>query len=370
MAVKHASIDKGFLGIVMLLLVVGLVILTSASSAFSEKKLGSPYEFLWRQLVLGVGTGMIFFFVALRIPIHLLKRHTFFLLFFTMLLVLLVFVPALGGKVKGAYRWIYVGAYSFQPSEILKFGYIVYLAAWMSAHHKQLKSFSQGLMPFLIITSASGFLLVLEPDLGTLGVITISGLALFAFGGGRLVHIAIAALLGVLLIISLSVSGYRQDRLSVFIDYWKGNDINTLAEGYQFNQGLIAIGSGGFFGKGLGLSRQKFQYLPEAHNDAIFAIVAEELGFLGVTALFAGFIIFCIRGMMIAVRAKEPFAAFLAVGITLLVIVQVCINVAALLGLVPVTGVSLPFLSYGGSALAVLLFEMGILFNISRIRSL
>lgn len=368
MAVRKDSIDKGFLGIVTLLLVVGLVILTSASSAFSEKKLGSPYEFLWRQLLLGVGAGMVFFLIALRIPIRLLKKGAPLILLLAIGLVALVFMPALGGKVKGAHRWIYIGSYSFQPSEVLKFAYIVYLAAWMSARRKQLESFSQGFLPFLVLTIIAGFLILLEPDLGTLGVMTITGLALFMFGGGQPAHMLVAAILGLLLVGAVSISGYRQDRLSVFIDYWRGKDINTLEEGYQFNQGLIAIGSGGFFGKGLGLSRQKFQYLPEAHNDAIFAIVAEELGFVGVIGLFVGFIVFCLRGMMIASRAKDSFSAFLAAGLTLLIVVQVCVNIAALSGLVPITGVPLPFLSYGGSALAILLFEMGVLFNISRTR--
>lgn len=360
--------DVYFLWSVFLLLAAGLLALASASAGLSENKYGTPYYFLTRQLLFGVGGGLILFLIALRIPISFYKTYAPHLLIGSIFLLLVVFIPTLGGTtIKGAARWIQLGPLSFQPSELLKLTLVMYLAAWMTAKKKEISSFSLGLIPFLVIVGIVSVFLIKEPDIGTLGVIALTSLGLFFVGGGRPGQIFFAVFLGVFfLFILIQFAGYRQDRLTVFINTWVGKEVNTQNEGYQYNQALIAIGSGGFFGKGLGLSMQKFLYLPEPAGDAVFAIFAEEFGFFGSSILFFLFLAFFIRGMLIAGHEKDHFAQLFACGIMLLVMVQVIVNIGALTGLLPLTGIPLPFVSYGGSALALLLFEMGIMVRISK----
>jgi cell division protein FtsW len=361
-------IDIYFVWIVFFLLITGLIALGSASAGISQKCCGTPYWYLWKQLIFGVGAGALLFAAALLIPVSFYKNYAPLLLIASIFLLLCVFIPAFGGtSLKGAARWIHIGSFSFQPSEFVKLALVIYLAAWMTAKKKEVSSFTLGFLPFIIIVGIVSIFLIKEPDVGTLGVITFTALALFFIGGGKPGQILFAIVLGLIVLIALvKISGYRQDRITVFLNTWLGKDVNLLSEGYQFDQSLIAIGSGGFFGRGLGLSRQKFLYLPEPAGDAIFAIYAEEFGFFGSMVLFALFMAFCIRGMMIASRAKDLFSQLLAGGIILLVATQVFINVGALIGLLPLTGIPLPFVSYGGTALAFLLFEMGIIVKISK----
>lgn len=363
MIAKKSGIDKPLFFIILGLLVVGLMVLTSASSAIAQKKSGTPYYFLWRQLGFGVGVGTLLFLAALRIPIAFYRKYAHIILIASLLLLLLVFIPPFGAKTKGAYRWIYVGPFSFQPSEVVKLSIVVYLSAWLAARRKEIASITLGFLPFLVITGFVGLFLILEPDIGTLGVLLLTALGLFFLGGGRIGQIAFAVVLGLFLIFLLvRFGGYRQDRIMVFLN--PRADIQNT--GYQLDQALIAIGSGGFLGRGLGLSRQKFYYLPEPAGDAVFAVYVEEFGFVGSIAMLALFFAFLVRGMLISAGAKDYFSQLLGAGITLLVIVQVAINVGALSGIIPLTGIPLPFISYGGSALAFLLFEMGILLQISR----
>ncbi|MEK7576569.1 MAG: putative lipid II flippase FtsW [Patescibacteria group bacterium] len=363
--------DKYFLSIILLILVAGLIALGSASGALSQKAYGTPYRFLWKQLVYGVGTGSILFFAAFFIPISLYKKYAAPILICSLLLLVLVFIPALGGaSLKGAARWIHVGPFSFQPSEVVKLALVIYLAAWMAAKKKDISTFMHGFLPFLIILGVISIFLINEPDIGTLGVVAVTSLALFFMGGGRAAQIFAGIILGIiLLLILVKIAGYRQDRITVFLNTWQGKEVNLQDEGYQINQALIAIGSGGFMGKGLGMSRQKFSYLPEPAGDAIFAVVAEEFGFFGSVIVLGLFFAFFVHGMMISARAKDHFSQLLAGGIIFLVVVQVIINIGALSGLLPLTGIPLPFISYGGTALAFLLFEMGIVLQISKFKS-
>ena len=359
---KTKTIDKTLLVIIGLLIVVGLITLASASGAYSQKRFGSSYYIFFRQIILGIGVGSLLFIIGLKISPAFLKKHAPLILVVSILLIVAVFVPSIGPKIKGAHRWIYLGPISFQPSEMLKLAVIIYLASWMSSRKKEISSFTYGLAPFLTITGFIGLFLILEPDIGTLGVIALTALGIFFLGGGRLGQIAVAVVLGLIVVtLLISISGYRKDRLAIFLN----PKSDTQREGYQLDQALIAIGSGGMFGRGLGYSRQKFYYLPEPAGDAIFAIFAEEVGFVGVIALMCLFITFFIRGMMVAAHTSDQFASLMASGITLLVIVQTFINIGALSGIFPLTGIPLPFVSYGGTALAFLLLEMGLLLNIS-----
>lgn len=355
--------DRVLFGVIGFLVIFGLLILTSASIGHSIKKFGNPYSSLVHQLIFGVGVGVFLFWAGLRIPISLYKRFAPHLLVISIALLLLMFVSKIGFSTGNATRWIRIGPLSFQPSELLKLAVVVYLAAWMHSRRKEISSFTLGFIPFLLITGIVSIFLYREPDIGTLGVIALTSLGIFLLGGGRASQTAMAVLLGLVILgIIIMAEPYRRDRFFIFLN----PDAEIQGRGYQINQARIAIGSGGLFGRGLGLSRQKYSYLPEPMGDAVFAVYAEEFGFIGITVLLSAFFFFFIRGMMVAARTHDSFARLLAAGITLLVISQVVINVGALSGVIPLTGIPLPFVSYGGTALAFLLFEMGILLNISK----
>ncbi|MDA1334621.1 MAG: putative lipid II flippase FtsW [bacterium] len=356
------GVDKTLLTTIGLLMVIGLITLASASIALSERQFGYPFYYLYRQLALGVGFGLLLFYVGLRIPTNVLKKYAPWILIGSIAVLLLTFTP-LGGSVKGASRWIFIGPLSFQPSELLKIAFVIYLSAWMSSKKKDMGDWRSGLMPFLLINGFVGWLLVKQPDFSTVLIVAGTALAMFFVAGARKSHIVLTVLLGLIVFSTVIFSsGYRTERVKTFLN----PNLDIQNSGWQINQSLIAIGSGGIFGKGLGFSRQKFNYLPEPAGDAIFAIFAEEFGFLGVLVLLGIFIAFFIRGMMTAAGAKDQFSWLLASGITFLVIIQVIVNIGALSGILPLTGIPLPFISYGGTALAFLLFEMGILLQISK----
>ena len=350
-----------------ILVVFGLLILASASIGYSIKRFGHPYYYLLRQIILGIGVGSVLFWIGLHLPISLYKRFAPQLLVASMGLLLILFFPGVGFSVGNATRWIHTGPFSFQPSEFLKFAFVAYLASWIHSKRKEVSSFTLGFLPFLMITGFVGLFLYKEPDIGTLGVIAFTSLGMFLLGGGRASQVALAILLGAVVLASIiAAEPYRKDRFFIFLN----PDADLQGKGYQIDQARIAIGSGGLFGSGLGLSRQKFSFLPEPMGDAIFAVFAEEFGFVGVCIILTAFLFFFFRGMLVAARAYDSFAQLLAAGITLLVITQVVINIGSLSGLMPLTGIPLPFISYGGTALAFLLFEMGVLLNISRRKTL
>lgn len=360
---KKTGIDLFMLSIICILLFLGLITLASASFSLSQKIYGHPLTMLYRQLVFGVGVGIILFFIGLHIPIAYYRAWAPIILIGTLFLMALVLTPGVGIIRGGARRWLGIGGITFQPSEALKLACIMYLSSWIVSHQKFIHTWSKGFLPFIIITALTSSFIFFEPDIGTLGVFALTSLGLFFIGGGRMSQIISAAVLGFFaLALLIYLEPYRQDRLIAFFH----PEQYEQSKSWQSNQALIAIGSGGLFGHGLGYSRQKFQYLPEPAGDAIFAVYAEELGFIWVTVLIGLFIGFFARGMMIAARARDLFSQLLAAGITLLVIVQVIINIAAISGTFLLTGIPLPFMSNGGSALAFLLFEMGILLQISR----
>ncbi|MEK7650061.1 MAG: putative peptidoglycan glycosyltransferase FtsW [Patescibacteria group bacterium] len=362
---KHA--DKILLGVIAFLLVVGMITFASASAPRSVRNFGNSYSYFLRQLVLGFGLGGVFFFAGLRIPIIAWKKWAPLLLISSLLVMLaMLTIPSISLTVGGATRWIVLFGFSFQPSELLKFAFITYLAAWIHARKKELGSFTFGLVPFLAITGIVGLFLLAEPDLGTFGVIAFTSLGMFVMGGGHMRQVGLIILLGVVFLLGMSIlEPYRINRWLVFLD----PNTDPQGIGYQINQARLAIGSGGLWGRGVGLSRQKF-YLPEPDGDAIFAVFAEEYGFMGVIVLVGAFFLFTIRGMLAAAHTRDSFAQLLASGITLLVVTQAIINTAALSGLLPLTGIPLPFMSLGGTAVAFLLFEMGVLVQISKRKSI
>lgn len=303
--------------------------------------------------------------MAFFAPLSLFKKWSFLLLLLNIVLLALVFIPGIGEKIGGAHRWIYIGPISFQPSELLKLTFILYMASWLAAHGLGAKkeSFKKTLVPFAAIMTVLSMFLILQPDVGTLGVIATTGVAMYFLGGTPLWHTFALMVFGLAsLAVLLVTKPYRWHRLEVFFD----PSFDPLGKGYQINQALIGIGSGGLFGTGLGLSFQKFGSLPEPISDSIFAVFAEETGFAGSLFLLLLFAAFAWRVFVIAKRAPDKFASLTAVGIGFWIFFQAALNIAAMLGIVPLTGIPLPFISYGGSALFSELIAMGILLNISK----
>lgn len=355
-------IDRQLLYLTLGLFGGGMLILTSASFTLSYKNFGSVGGYALRQLVSG-GVGLAAMAVLSRVPYRLWRTWAVPLLLASFVMLALLFVPQLGVSAGGATRWLRAGPITFQPSEILKLAFIVYLASWLDARRREVASVSYGMVPFAIMISVVGVFLAMQPDIGTLVVIAGTAGLLYFLGGGRTSQVVTLALLGVVVLYLLAqLAPYRFDRVRVFLN----PGLDPQGAGYQITQASIAIGSGGFFGLGFGKGLQKYQYLPEPMGDSIFAIVAEETGFLGAAALAAVFFLLLLKGLSIAKHAPDAFGKLLAAGISLGIMVQAFVNMAAISGILPLTGITLPFVSYGGTSLAVMLAGVGILMNISR----
>lgn len=345
------------------LLIVGLLVLSSASLGVGALRFDDSYYYVKHQLFFGVAVGAFLFLLGLSLNVSLWKKYALFLLLGSFIITALVFIPGIGFRFSGAQRWIHAAGLSIQPAELLKFSFVVYLSAWLANRKKHITSFSEGFMPFLLMTGIVGFLLVLQPDVGTLGVLSLTALSLFFIAGGKLKQIAAAIFIGVLLLgVLVLVEPYRMSRILTFVN----PNSDTLAGGYQIHQALVAIESGGIFGKGFGFGTQKFRNLPEPLGDSIFAVFAEEMGFVGSMVLLLLFAFFIIRILHIAKNVTDGFSALLVAGFGFLIFWQAFINIGAISGVLPLTGLPLPFVSYGGTTLAFLLGEVGIILNISR----
>lgn len=355
-------IDRSLLYATLALLVGGLLVLTSASMVLSYKNLGSVGGYALRQLLYaGLGVGAMI--AASRVPYRIWRKAALPSLLLSFVLLGLLFVPQLGLTSGGATRWLDLGPISFQPAEILKLAFIIYLASWLDARRREVASVSYGMIPFALMVSVVGVFLAMQPDIGTLFVIVVTAGLLYFLGGGRTSQVITLILLGIAAFYLLAqLAPYRFDRLSVF---WNP-DLDPQGKGYQIAQASIAIGSGGFSGLGFGKSIQKHQYLPEPMSDSVFAVLAEEMGFLGASALVGLFFFFFLKGMSVAKRAPDVFGKLLASGISIGMMTQAFVNMAAISGLLPLTGIPLPFVSYGGTSLMVTLASAGILMNISR----
>lgn len=344
------------------MVLAGFFILFSASMGLLTREKADFSSVVLKQFVFGVA-GFAALFVASRINYKNWQRFALPLFLFSFLLALLVFEPHVGFGHGGAKRWINLGPITFQPSELLKLGFIAYLASWISARKNDIKSFKYGLFPFLIIVAFVGLILIAEPDIGTLGVIAITSALMFFIGGGKFAQIALMVLLGAALLYGLVLTNqHAMYRVQTFLN----PSADPTGSGYQVKQALIAVGSGGIYGRGFGMSIQKFNYLPEPIGDSIFAVFAEEFGFIGSVALLALFLFFLYRGFLIVLRATDPFAKLLGAGILISIVIQSFINIGSMVSIIPLTGVPLIFVSQGGSALAIALLEIGILLNISK----
>lgn len=356
-------VDRPLLLAVLALSVFGLAMLSSASGPSAFARFGDAFWFVRHQLLFGFLPGIAAMLVLSQIDYRLYRVWAMPILLVTVVLLVLVFIPGLSADWGTSKSWIGIGGFSLQPAEIVKITFLIYLAAWLEARGDAgARDLHAGLLPFLTLLGVIGLLIMLQPDLGTFSVIVMVSLVVYFLGGASMQHLAALSAAGFgLILLLIKVAPYRAQRLTTFLH----PELDPQGVGYHINQALLAIGSGGLFGLGFGRSRQKFSYLPEVAGDSIFAVMAEELGFVMSAGFIALLLLFLWRGLSIADRAPDRFGKLLASGIVALVAVQAFVNIGSMLSVLPLTGITLPFVSYGGTSLVVLLGAMGILLNIS-----
>lgn len=354
--------DKSLIIIVGIIIVFGLIMLSSASAVVAYAKYADSYYYLKHQLF-GLGLGAVAFLFFSRVDYHRWKKYAFAFLIFSIFLLVLVFIPGLSASYGKARSWISVFGFSLQPSEFVKISFLLYLAAWLESRGKKLSDISQGVGPFAVVLGVIGLLMFAQPDIGTLSIIALTSLIVYFVGGGKKSHILIIILLGTLAFaVMVQFKPYQMDRFKCMSD----PSFSAGDKCYQVNQSLIAVGSGGWFGRGLGESRQKFFYVPEVSGDSIFAIIAEEVGLIFSSLLVILYLLLFYRGYLISKYAPDGFGRILAIGIVSWITLQALINIGGMINLIPMTGVPLPFISHGGSAILSTLIAMGILVNISK----
>ena len=361
---KRGTPDFVIFAVTLMLLTVGLVMVFSSSAVSSYLDYDDSFYYLKKQLFSAlIGVGVMVF--AMNFEFYYLRR----LANPALLLALgfLVLVLVIGTVSHGSSRWLGLGFIpSFQPSEVAKLGVVIFVAKNLSENQDKMHSFFKGILPNLAVVAVVCALILLQPDLGTAVSIAGTVYLMLIAGGARLRHLTFIGLLGVaLVVLAIIIAPYRMERFTAFLNPWA----DPSDTGFQTIQSLLALGSGGLLGMGLGQSRQKFFYLPERHTDFIFAILGEELGFIGAAFVLLLFFIFLWRGFRVALTVGDSFGGLLAVGITCMVVLQMIINIGVVTGSMPVTGITLPLVSYGGSSLVLVLFGIGILLNISRYAS-
>jgi cell division protein FtsW len=355
--------DKVLIGLIFVIVVFGLVSLSSATSVVAYDKFDGDAYYYFRNQLISLGIGMLAFIIFSKVDYHTWRRYAALFLFVSVLSLLLVFIPGLSADYGRARSWINIFGYSLQPSELVKISFLLYLAAWLETRKKQLHDLGQGIGPFISVLGIIGLLMILQPDIGTLSIIAVTSLIVFFVGGGSLKHLSIIIVIGGLLFTLLvQFNDYQLDRFRCVAN--PGMDPQKTC--YQINQSLIAVGSGGLLGRGLGESRQKYMYLPEVSGDSIFAIIAEETGFFISSLLILLFFGLFWRGYVVAKRAPDDFGRILAIGIVSWLAIQAMVNIGGIIGLMPMTGVPLPLVSFGGTAVLATMSALGILVNISK----
>ena len=358
--VRIEEIDYGIFYSVLILLAIGVIMIYSASSYYAMFKEGDSMVYLKKQIIWAM-TGLIAMFSMSNIDYHKLKKITPQLLIITVpLLIAVFFFPA----INGAKRWIQLGPLSFQPSELTKYVVVLFLALSLDIKGDGVKKFFTGIVPYLGVSGFFSAIILAEKNLSIAAIIMIVTFIMLFVAGGRIKDLfgKVAPTLLVVVFIFIFGEGYRRARMLNFLNPWK----DPAGDGYQLIQSFYALGAGGVTGLGLGQSRQKTLYMPEPHNDFIFSIIGEELGLIGCLFIIFLFIFFVWRGIKVAMKARDTYGTLLAVGITSIIAVQAIINIAVVTGSMPVTGVPMPFISYGGTSLVINMTAMGILLNISR----
>lgn len=361
--VRGKKVDKFFLTIVLLLLAIGVLMFVSASLGVLAKNEKTFYAVLFSQLVLGLGLGFVGMYFCLKMDYKFWRKFSLIIFIGSILLTAAVFIPSLGWSHGGAERWIQLGILKFQPVEFLKFGFVIYFAAWLSWVKNKAQNFKFRILPLGIMLTIIAFILLKQPDTKSLILITITGVSMLFVSGVPLKYI-LGIILGVALLFASLVyfTPYLQERVKTFINPAQ----DAQGSSYQIQQSLIALGSGGIFGRGFGQSVQKFSYLPEPQGDSIFAVLGEEFGFIGAFITIFLYILFTMRGFRIANRSPDLFGGLLVYGIVILITVQSFMHIASVTGVFPLTGVPLVLMSQGGTSLMVYLIAIGIVLNVSK----
>lgn len=360
--VRFVSGDKIFFMLMLGLVLAGLAIFSSAALGLLARESSSVSKDILLQAGLGLGLGFLAFAAARAVPLSWFRRFAPYLYGATLLLTALVFVPGIGFHAGGATRWISLGFTTVQPAEFLKVGFVLLLAWWLAPRARELRNPKKGLIPFILLIALPSALLLAQPNTSTTLLLIATGAVMY-FGAGApwkdfgLLALGIVIALGIL----IYARPYMFERVKTFID----PSANSLSSGYQIQQSLIAIGSGGVFGRGFGQSVEKFNYLPEPNGDSVFAVFAEEVGFVGAVALVALFLALAARGIVIAGRSQDLFGGLIALGFSFMIILQAFINIGAMLGIIPLTGLPLPFVSHGGTALLASLLMCGFILNVA-----
>mgnify|MGYP001579728296 FL=1 len=362
---KEKKVDKFFLIIVIILVTLGVAMFVSASLGVLAKNPTTFYNVLFSQIVLGLGLGLVGMYFTLKINYKFWRKYSFYIFLLSILLTAAVFVPHLGWSHGGAQRWIKLGIISFQPVEFLKFGFIIYFAAWLSWAKNKVQDFRFGILPLLVMLSIIAFILFKQPDTKSFILISLTGFSMLFISGVKIRYLlslmAVALLaLGILVFFK----PYLQDRVKTFLN----PSSDPQGSSYQIQQSLIAFGSGGIFGRGFGQSVQKFSYLPEPQGDSIFSVVGEELGFVGAVSVIILYLLFLLRGIKIANNSPDLFSGLLVSGIVILIVLQSFMHIASNIGVFPLTGVPLVFMSHGGTSLMIYLIATGIVLQISKFK--
>lgn len=359
---KYHRPDLVLLGVILALLGIGFIMVHSSSAVRGFIHFDDPYHYL-KMEIMWVTMGLVAMFFSMRINLQWVRQYAKPALFVAIALLIAVKIPGIGRTVNGADRWIGLGPMSIQPSEVIKLSMVLMMAHILALNPHKIESFRKGVLPVLALLGLIAGLIMLQPDLGTTLVVAATTFFMLIAAGARASHIMALAGTGLgLVVAAIAAAPYRMRRIFAFLDPWA----DPLGNGYQTIQALLALGPGGLFGLGLGQSRQKFLYLPENHTDFIFAMIGEELGFIGATLVILLFFLFAWRGFRVAMRAPDAFTGFLGVGITAMVSIQAMINMGVVSGVLPVTGITLPFISYGGTSLVFTMLGVGVLLNISR----
>lgn len=348
--------------IVSIILAFGLVMLGSATAPIGAEKFGSAYHFLVRQILLGLVPGAILFIILRQVPLAWWEKSWRSMFVVSLVLLGLVFVPGLSLRINGSLSWIHFGPYSLQPAELVKFTFIAFLAGWLATNRKEFKRpFNEGLLKYLAYVVAICAMMLLQPDLGTVLVFFSTAIILAYIAGAQMNQLGLLAALGIVVVaVMVAIAPYRLQRITVLFN----PDKDPYGSGYHLKQSLIAVGSGGPLGLGLGNSRQKFQYLPEVSADSIFAVIAEEMGFVISTLLIGAYILVVLKGYHLARQVTSEWARYFIIGTVTWLGVQTVFNIGAMLAVLPLTGLPLPLVSHGGSSLMITLAAFGVISGI------
>lgn len=360
------SVDTLLLALIILMVAGGFLIFSSASLGLMARDGATFGSVAFSQFIFGVLGGSIAMLVTSNVYYRNWRKYAFYFFLFSLLATVAVFIPGLGMTHAGATRWLDLGFVTLQPSEFLKLGFVIYIATWLSGVHNRIDQWKFGLVPFVTILGIVALIMLAQPDTDTFMIIAFSGVAMFLAAGAKWRDIGIIVFGAILMLTIIALTRpYIMDRLTTFLH----PEADPLGSGYQIQQSLIAIGTGGFTGRGYGQSIQKFEYLPEPIGDSIFAVYAEEFGFIGAVLLICCLVFLTLRGYRTATQAGDIFGTLLVVGFMTIIIMQAFLNIGAMLGVAPLSGLPLPFISHGGTALMATLASLGIVLNVSKYRT-